>query len=397
MMKVVKKLFILVQLLGFSIILLSAQEFPPTYNAGPFPTGKEVIRNDAPCDLNAPDDAGTYHEYTVYRGTPVVDGDVDNDDVWNQIPWTAMDSYDPGSGTCYIFDGACDDVEGYDGWEDITAWFKVLWDDDYLYFAVKKIDNENVFNEAHYTDLANIWQDDAYQIVINTNDPVDNDESGVSTEIGIALFNSVDAAYNNWLGIPLELADGAGVSEIENCDGKAVIGTQVESDNYYTEVIEMAFIKWEEIVADVPQLFSIMANDPDLDHDVDALQWGHGIFASKDWNLYASILYSSSEAPVTSVEDNKQSGLPSEYSLHQNYPNPFNPATQISYTVAKQEFVQLNVYSITGQKIATLVNQNQAPGTYQVSFNAENLPSGIYFYQLETKSMTLTRKMALIR
>jgi hypothetical protein len=382
----------------FCFCFLPAQEFPPTFEPGPFPTGLEPIRNDAPCDVNVGNDAGIYHEYTVYQGTPVVDGNVDDDAVWNQIPWTVMTSYDPGGSTCYIFDDACEDVADYEGWEDITAWFKVLWDDDYVYFATKKIDNEFVFNEAHYSSQGDIWQDDAYQIVLNTNDPNDNDESGVFTEIGITLLDGVDAAYNNWLGIPLELADGDGVSEVENCDGKAVIGSQVESDNYYTEVIEMAFIKWDEIVADEPQMFSIMANDPDEDHAVQALQWGHGIFNPKNWEFYASILYSTSEPPSASaVEILNQPGFPTDYSLNQNYPNPFNPTTQISYTIAQQEYVQLHVYSLTGEKIATLVNQNQAPGTYQVNFNAENLPSGIYFYQLETKSTTLTRKMTLLQ
>ena len=149
--------------------------------------------------------------------------------------------------------------------------------------------------------------------VLNTNDPNDNDLTGIDTEVGIALLNSVDAAYNHWIGTALELADGDGASDVDICDGKAVIGLQDFSDTYYTEVIEMAFLKWDEIVADEPQMFSIMANDPDADHGVQALQWGHGIFSPKNWEFYASIIYSSSEPSVDAVEDFNQPGFPSEY------------------------------------------------------------------------------------
>jgi hypothetical protein len=380
-----------------------AQDFPPTYNGGPFPTGTETARNDAPVDLNVPDAGGTLHEYTVYRGTPLVDGEVDNDDVWKQIPWTAMDSYDQGGSTCYIFDDACDDVAGYDGWEDITAWFKILWDDDHIYFALKKIDNENVFNEAHYTSLGDIWQDDAYQFVINTNDPLDNDGSGVSTEIGVALFNGADAAYNNWFEPALELADGAGVSEIEICDGKAIIGSMVQSDNYYTEIIEMAFVKWDEVVADEAQMFSIMCNDPDEDHTVHALQWTHGIFNPKNPEFFASILYSSSEAPAASaVVDNNPSGLPTEFSLQQNYPNPFNPSTVIPFSIPKSTHITLSIYDMLGQRVKMLIGQTMGAGTHSAVWDGTNefgetVTNGIYFYKLRSNLGVQTKKMMFMK
>ena len=281
-----------------------AQEFPPTWTEGPFPTGTEEIRGDAPLDTNTPNEMGTWHEYTAYRGTPVVDGDVDNDPVWNSIPWTPMDSYTVGGGgsQCYIFDGACDDLESWTGFEDITAWFKVLWDDEHVYFALKKYDNEYISDETHIDALGNLWQDDAYQIVLNTNDPIDNDGSGVFTEIGVGLLAYEEEAYNNWIGIPLELADGNGESIVDICNGKAIIGSQTEFDDHYTEVIEVAFLRWDEIVADTPQMFSIMCNDPDEDHTVEALEWGRGIFAKTGPVEYASIVYSSSEPPGSLID-----------------------------------------------------------------------------------------------
>ncbi len=98
-------------------------------------------------------------------------------------------------------------------------------------------------------------------------------------------------------------------------------------------------------------------------------------------------------------------GLPSEFSLSQNYPNPFNPTTTIKYSIptsetlhaTSQQLVQLKIYDILGREIATLVNKKQAPGNYEVRWNAENLPSGFYFYKLQTGEFTQTRKMILLK
>jgi len=103
--------------------------------------------------------------------------------------------------------------------------------------------------------------------------------------------------------------------------------------------------------------------------------------------------------------------LPSDYVLYQNYPNPFNPTTKIKFTIptspqspphqggeAKQgRFVLLKIYDVLGNEVATLVNEEKPAGEYEVEFNAEGLPSGIYFYQLQTGSFVQVRKMVLLR
>lgn len=85
------------------------------------------------------------------------------------------------------------------------------------------------------------------------------------------------------------------------------------------------------------------------------------------------------------------------FKLKQNYPNPFNPNTKINYSINAVMFVSLNVYDVLGREIANLVNQNQKPGDYSITFNAENLTSGIYYYTLETGNIIQTRKMILIK
>jgi len=92
------------------------------------------------------------------------------------------------------------------------------------------------------------------------------------------------------------------------------------------------------------------------------------------------------------------SEVPDQIRLNQNYPNPFNPSTQITYELASPTNVSLDVYSITGEKIMTLVNNRfQQAGPHTISFEASNLASGIYIYQLKTENQVFTRKMTLIK
>ena len=88
---------------------------------------------------------------------------------------------------------------------------------------------------------------------------------------------------------------------------------------------------------------------------------------------------------------------PKDYSISQNYPNPFNPSTTIIYTLPKEEMVTLRIYNILGQVVRTLVNQNQAGGTYTVNFNASDLTSGIYFYNIQAGNFNQVKKMILIK
>jgi hypothetical protein len=89
--------------------------------------------------------------------------------------------------------------------------------------------------------------------------------------------------------------------------------------------------------------------------------------------------------------------LPEEYSLSQNYPNPFNPGTIISYQIPESGFVSLVVFDVLGNEVAMLVNENKQPGSYEVTFDAVNLPSGVYFYTLKSNKFVNTKKMLLIK
>jgi photosystem II stability/assembly factor-like uncharacterized protein len=94
--------------------------------------------------------------------------------------------------------------------------------------------------------------------------------------------------------------------------------------------------------------------------------------------------------------------FPNEYMLYQNYPNPFNPLTKIRFGIPPSEgveegFVKIIIFNILGDQIATLVNEQLNPGTYEVDWNAANYPSGVYYYKLTTGDYSDTKKMILIK
>ncbi|MAT58467.1 MAG: hypothetical protein CMF23_10895 [Ignavibacteriae bacterium] len=101
---------------------------------------------------------------------------------------------------------------------------------------------------------------------------------------------------------------------------------------------------------------------------------------------------------VSSVESEEViNQIPSKFNLDQNYPNPFNPTTNIRYTLPTEGEVTLKVYNTLGVEVETLVKGLKPAGTYEIKFNADNMPSGIYFYELRMNNNSLTRKMLLVK
>lgn len=87
----------------------------------------------------------------------------------------------------------------------------------------------------------------------------------------------------------------------------------------------------------------------------------------------------------------------SEYKLHQNYPNPFNPSTSITFDIVKTSDVNLTVYDALGREVFELVNERLSNGSYRVYFNALNLTSGVYFYNLSAGDFSETKAMVLVK
>jgi hypothetical protein len=105
------------------------------------------------------------------------------------------------------------------------------------------------------------------------------------------------------------------------------------------------------------------------------------------------------------VDDKEKSKLPIEFILLQNYPNPFNPQTRISFSVPKESYITLKVYDLLGREVATLVQEKKQQGEYSITWNAERVPSGVYYYRLVAVDPSLrsgqvfyeTKKMVVMK
>ncbi|MDA3859765.1 MAG: T9SS type A sorting domain-containing protein [Melioribacteraceae bacterium] len=105
------------------------------------------------------------------------------------------------------------------------------------------------------------------------------------------------------------------------------------------------------------------------------------------------------EEPVDVVNGVDQIGsdIPTAYELSQNYPNPFNPSTVINFSIPESGLVTMKIFNILGQEVAELVNDVKSAGSYEVSFDASSLTSGMYIYKIQSGNFSSTRKMMLLK
>jgi hypothetical protein len=99
----------------------------------------------------------------------------------------------------------------------------------------------------------------------------------------------------------------------------------------------------------------------------------------------------------TGIKEDEHEALPEEFTVHQNYPNPFNSGTVIQYDLTEESFVTIDIFDMLGRKVETLVDSRQAAGHHQVTWNAGNASSGIYFYNVKDGKSNETKRMNLVR
>lgn len=90
-------------------------------------------------------------------------------------------------------------------------------------------------------------------------------------------------------------------------------------------------------------------------------------------------------------------GVPTEYSISQNYPNPFNPNTKIEIALPIRAQTKVMIYDLLGREVMTLINQELNAGKYEINIDANNLPSGVYFYKIQSGDFIQTKKMILTK
>ncbi len=122
----------------------------------------------------------------------------------------------------------------------------------------------------------------------------------------------------------------------------------------------------------------------------------------RDGTVYDETSYIANPKDDINNLEQSESSVPIINRLHQNYPNPFNPSTTIRFDLPKSDYVTLRLYDLAGREIITLLKDRLASGSHEISFNGLNsdgqeLPSGLYFCQLQTGTISQARKMILLR
>jgi len=112
-----------------------------------------------------------------------------------------------------------------------------------------------------------------------------------------------------------------------------------------------------------------------------------------DGNPLGDLSYYPADLVGVEVEE----GIPSKFELTQNYPNPFNPTTKIEFSIPENGTYRLDVYNVLGQSVAEIINKELKIGNYKSTFDASNLSSGLYFYKLSGKNVSITKKMMLLK
>ncbi len=381
-----------------------APTFPPEPVTGPFPTGMEPVRNDAPIDTTGDwKDSGIVHEYTCYSvgEPPVIDGEIDNDPVWMKIPWTVF-PFVQGDPSFSIFSGQTNDL--WDDFENNTAWWKMLWDGgENVYFALEVVDD--FYNPIEEPENEEIHAWDVLQLRLSTAAPGDTstpDDTGFDMGVGVTDWNGYwEEVLNNWswpghsfARSDMILAEGDNDSGNSTTDGKAIHASVEEKDDYWIYRFEWHFVLDSSMQAHVVPDAVMKIGMMFLDHDTNAYR---GVCWASLWTGWGSLRWTKETPPVAEVKNQSFSG-PSVFTLDQNYPNPFNPVTTIDFSVSHRQTVNLAVFDLIGQKVATLIDHEiKNAGHYSVSFDAAGLTSGMYFYRLQAGNQELVKKMTLVR
>ncbi len=172
----------------------------------------------------------------------------------------------------------------------------------------------------------------------------------------------------------------------------------IEQFNNYNSPYDIAIDNFQKnpLIETLDSLnFYLTENSPCIDGGVDV-----GLM----FDYYGNEIFSGNAPDVGIHEYSSETSMFSEknsvtdkFMLHQNYPNPFNPTTQIKYQILNNSFINLSVYNSLGQQVTKLVNEYQTSGRHSVQFDAAGLPSGVYFYRIESGSSSKVSKMLLLK
>lgn len=221
----------------------------------------------------------------------------------------------------------------------------------------------------------------------------DNNFDGpIPVELGnLLLVDSLNLAHNNLTGeLPPEIANvGRATDDLVTLQSLVLSGNAELTGELPARLRDAQFLRVLEF------------DGTDICEPDDFDEWAAAIEEYATTKFYPEAYFSVKGSGIkcsdreTSAPD--VSDVPRTVQLHVNYPNPFNPSTNIRYDIPSEMNVRLAVYNVLGQRVATLVNEVQTGGQYEVQFDARNITSGTYIYRLETDQQSISRQMMLIK
>jgi len=272
---------------------------------------------------------------------------------------------------------------------DLMAYVYLAIDDDYLYVAADVTDNVYYFGEGNW------WDQDAFEFFIGLYNSKGSKHTGNrrGAEPDYKLQFHQNGIVNEYIGRTIWKVTDADY-HLENFGG---------ADYVIEARIPLDSIKGPDDVRFHPARgmripIELYFHDNDGSGWQGNLAWSpfntdHAWQTPTEWGY----TWIGDTMDVIGIKNYADSQMPKSYRLEQNFPNPFNPTTRIVYTIPHSGHVNITVFNMLGQKVAELVNLNQAAGQYSVTWDASGVPSGVYFYQIQSGVFSQTKKMLLIK
>ncbi len=308
----------------------------------------------------------------------VIDGDVPEWELSGIVPYVLKRS---NVATTFVSRGVVTDDA------DITATIYLAMDDANLYIGALLFDDDYEFTTGNW------WEQDALEIFIGLYNSVGTKHTafrrGSEPDYKLILKTDELAREPSWKTLALP---GSAFYQFQDWGG---------GEYSYEAVIPFDSVRQEGDDLFVPERGMRIPLEITV-HDRDnSASEGNLVMSpyNKDNAYLTPSVWSHTwvgDTVSTGVIGDNNSVLNS-YELRQNYPNPFNPLTTIEYSIGRASLVTLDVYNILGQRVRNLVNQKQASGRYQISFDGKDLASGVYFYQIKAGDFSTIKKMLLIK
>jgi Bacterial Ig domain/Carbohydrate binding module (family 35)/Secretion system C-terminal sorting domain len=221
-------------------------------------------------------------------------------------------------------------------------------------------------------------------------------EAEAATFVGSGFTVKSDINASNGFFLDMATQSGTVTWKLPNvpADGSYGItfGFKLFYDHPKTQYVNVNGVRTDTVVFDATS--NTLWSEKSI--NVNLIKGANTVQMELSWGwMYVDYLSVPSSFVAVSVKNSSE--LPNVYSLEQNYPNPFNPATTIRYSLAQPGQVKLRIYDLLGRLVATLVDEKQNAGVYNVPFDARTMASGLYFYRIEAGKFTQVKKMLVLK